>query len=57
MFAGLRAGHDADALVFAVMEGVAFSFADGVDVLDAAGARPVRPLLVGGGARSNSGRR
>ena len=42
----------ADALVFAVMEGVAFSFADGVDVLDAAGARPVRPLLVGGGARS-----
>ena len=52
MFAGLRAGHDAEALVFAVMEGVAFSFADGVDVLDAAGARPVRPLLVGGGARS-----
>jgi len=38
--------------VFAVMEGVAFSFADGVDVLDAAGARPVKPLLVGGGARS-----
>jgi xylulokinase len=51
-FAGLRAEHGADALVFAVMEGVAFSFADGVDVLDAAGARPVRPLLVGGGARS-----
>jgi xylulokinase len=52
MFAGLRAAHRADALVFAVMEGVAFSFADGVDVLDAAGARPVRPLLVGGGSRS-----
>jgi xylulokinase len=52
MFAGLRAEHGADALVFAVMEGVAFSFADGVDVLDAAGARPVRPLLVGGGSRS-----
>ena len=52
MFAGLRAEHGTDALVFAVMEGVAFSFADGVDVLDAAGARPVRPLLVGGGARS-----
>ncbi len=52
MFAGLRAEHGADAVVFAVMEGVAFSFADGVDVLDAAGARPVRPLLVGGGARS-----
>jgi xylulokinase len=52
LLAGLRADHGADALVFAVMEGVAFSFADGVDVLDAAGARPVRPLLVGGGARS-----
>ena len=35
------------------MEGVAFSFADAVDVLDAAGARPVRPLIVGGGARSD----
>ena len=53
MFAGLRADHGADALVFAVMEGVAFSFADAVDVLDAAGARPERPLLVGGGARSD----
>ncbi len=53
MFAGLRMSHGADALVFAVMEGVAFSFADGVDVLDAAGARPVRPLIVGGGARSD----
>ncbi len=52
MFAGLTGSHGADALVFAVMEGVAFSFADGVDVLDAAGAKPVRPLLVGGGARS-----
>ncbi len=53
MFAGLRASHGADALVFAVMEGVAFSFADALDVLDAAGARPDRPLLVGGGARSD----
>jgi xylulokinase len=53
MFAGLRTSHGADALVFAVMEGVAFSFADAVDVLDAVGARPVRPLLVGGGARSD----
>jgi len=53
LFAGLRASHGAAALAFAVMEGVAFSFADGVDVLDAAGARPVRPLFVGGGARSD----
>ena len=42
LFAGLRAEHGADALVFAVMEGVAFAFADGVDVLEAAGARPTR---------------
>ena len=34
------------------MEGVAFSFADGVDVLREAGAAPETPLLVGGGARS-----
>ena len=53
VLAGLRAEHGADALVYAVMEGVAFSFADAVDVLDAAGARPVRPLMVGGGARSD----
>ena len=52
LFAGLRAEHGADALVFAVMEGVAFAFADGVDVLDAAGARPTSTMIVGGGARS-----
>src|SRR5271154_303924 len=52
MFAGLRAEHGAEALAFAVMEGVAFSFADGVDVLDAAGARPSSTMIVGGGARS-----
>ncbi len=52
MFAGLRAEHGAEALVFAVMEGVAFSFADGLDVIDAAGARPKSTLIVGGGARS-----
>jgi xylulokinase len=52
LFAGLRAEHGAAALVFAVLEGVAFSFADGADVLEAAGARPTSTLLVGGGARS-----
>jgi xylulokinase len=52
MFAGLRAEHGADALVFAVMEGVAFSFADGADVLGEAGARPTSTMIVGGGARS-----
>jgi xylulokinase len=52
MFAGLTAGHGAEALIFSVMEGVAFSFADGVDVLREAGAAPAVTLLVGGGARS-----
>jgi len=52
LFAGLTAAHGPDALVYAVLEGVAFAFADGVDVLSEAGARPVEPLLVGGGARS-----
>jgi xylulokinase len=52
LFAGLRAEHGADALVFAVMEGVAFTFADGVDVLGEAGARPNSTMIVGGGARS-----
>ena len=52
MLAGLTASHGADAVLFAAMEGVAFSFADGVDVLRDADAAPVTPLLVGGGARS-----
>ncbi len=52
LFAGLTAAHGAEALLFAVMEGVAFSFADGVDVLREADAAPETPLLVGGGARS-----
>jgi xylulokinase len=52
LFAGLRAEHGAGALVYAVLEGVAFAFADGVDVLVEAGARPRQSMLVGGGARS-----
>jgi xylulokinase len=52
LVADLRASHGADAFIYAVMEGVAFSFADAVDVLNAADARPTTPLLVGGGARS-----
>jgi xylulokinase len=52
LFAGFTAGHGAEALLFSVMEGVAFSFADGVDVLREADAAPITPLLVGGGARS-----
>ena len=52
LFAGLRAEHGAEALVYAVLEGVAFAFADGQEVLRDAGARLDSCLLVGGGARS-----
>jgi xylulokinase len=51
-FAGLRIGHGAPALAYAVMEGVAFALADGLDILAAAGAAPRSCVLVGGGARS-----
>jgi xylulokinase len=51
-FAGLRIGHGAPALAYAVMEGVAFALADGLDILAAAGAAPQSCVLVGGGARS-----
>ena len=52
LFAGLRAEHGPEALTYAVLEGVAFSFADGYSVLSEAGARLETCMLVGGGARS-----
>jgi len=52
VFAGLRAGHGQEALVYAVLEGVSFALADGLDVLSAAGAPLQNCMLVGGGARS-----
>ncbi len=52
VFAGLRAGHGQEAMVYAVLEGVAFALADGLDVLNAAGAPLTSCFLVGGGARS-----
>jgi xylulokinase len=52
LFAGLRAGHGAEALVYAVLEGVAFALADGYAVLKEAGAPLGACMLVGGGARS-----
>jgi xylulokinase len=39
-------------IVQAILEGVAFSLADGLDVLAAASARPRSMALIGGGARS-----
>ena len=52
LFAGLRSGHGAEALAYAVLEGVAFALADGYDVLRSAGAPLDHCMLVGGGARS-----
>jgi xylulokinase len=39
-------------IVQAILEGVAFSLADGLDVLAASSARPQNVALIGGGARS-----
>jgi xylulokinase len=52
MLAGLRAGQGAAAIGYAVLEGVAFGFADGLAVLEGAGAHLESCMLVGGGARS-----
>jgi xylulokinase len=52
VFAGLRAGHRAEAMVYAVLEGVAFALADGADVLRAGGGTMHSCMMVGGGARS-----
>ena len=51
-FGGLTAEHDAAALAYAVIEGVAFSLRDCLDVLNEAGAPPLTCMTVGGGARS-----
>ena len=51
-FAGLTADHDAAALAYAVIEGVAFALQDCLDVLQEAGAAPTSCMFVGGGARS-----
>ncbi|AXT47350.1 MULTISPECIES: xylulokinase [Chromobacterium] len=51
-FWGLSQAHGRAALGYAVLEGVAFGMADGLDALRAAGAAPRALSLVGGGARS-----
>ncbi|USI75022.1 xylulokinase [Sphingomonas morindae] len=50
----LRLDHDSDParLAQAVLEGVAFAFADGLDALRGAGTRVERLSVIGGGARS-----
>ncbi|GAB4147864.1 MAG: xylulokinase [Sphingomonadales bacterium] len=52
MFHGLRNQTSRAELAYAVMEGVALSFADGLAALKAAHAAPERLSLIGGGARS-----
>ena len=57
-FHGLTHGHSRDDLTYAVIEGVAFAFADGLDALrdtpGATGSAPTRLLAIGGGARSDT---
>ncbi|HET9598850.1 MAG TPA: xylulokinase [Anaeromyxobacteraceae bacterium] len=52
VFFGLNHDTDRGALVYAVLEGVAFGLRDGVDALRAAGTELRALSLVGGGARS-----
>lgn len=52
MLAGLTLRHDRGALARAVMEGVAFGLADGLDRVAALGARSTVARVSGGGARS-----
>jgi xylulokinase len=52
-FGGLTAEHGAEALAYAVIEGVAFALAECLEVLQEAGAAPTSCMFVGGGARSN----
>jgi xylulokinase len=51
-FTGLNYGTDKTALTRAVLEGVAFAFADSLTALSTAGADIERALAVGGGSRS-----
>lgn len=51
-FWGLTHQHDATDLARAVLEGVSFALADGMDVLHATGLQPEQIALIGGGARS-----
>lgn len=52
VFFGLNHQHDAGHLAQAVLEGVGFALADGMDALHASGVKPQSIILIGGGARS-----
>jgi xylulokinase len=51
-FVGLTGSHGRADLTRAVLEGVAFALADGLDVLEAGGGRIASLAAIGGGARS-----
>ncbi|HEJ9095997.1 TPA: xylulokinase [Serratia odorifera] len=52
VFWGLTHQHGPNDLARAVLEGVGFALADGIDVLHASGLQPSSITLIGGGARS-----
>lgn len=52
-FASIRTEHGRDDLIRAVVEGVTFGLAYGIDALRRAGVEPVEVTLVGGGAASD----
>jgi len=52
IFWGLTHQHGPNDLARAVLEGVGFALADGIDVLHASGLQPSSITLIGGGARS-----
>lgn len=52
VFWGLTHQHGPDDLARAVLEGVGFALADGMDALHASGLQPDSITLIGGGARS-----
>jgi xylulokinase len=52
VFFGLTPTTDRAALALAVLEGVAYSYADALAAIEAAGTRIERPFFVGGGAQS-----
>ena len=52
-FHGLTHAHGRDHMSYAVIEGVAFAFADGLAALAEAGSMPTSLLAIGGGAQSD----
>ncbi len=53
-FVGLRASHGREAIVHAVVEGVTFGLAYGLDALRRAGVAPTDVTLIGGGSASDA---